>query len=329
VGLAAIALAKHVGASVYATAGSAKKRQELLDLGCAGAFDSRSTSWYADLMLATQGQGVDLVLNSLAGEHIDLCLEALRAEGWHCEIGKMDIYSDRPLRMSVLRKNLRFAAVDIDRLMMENPKLAISLSEECLRLVAEGHLPALPTTEFGYAQYREALGTMMRGEHRGKIVLRAPRGAESLPVCDERPLFSQDHTVLLSGCMGDFGLRLLAYIVAMGARHVLMFDRDPTRRRTAEWVRNASSLNYLQADLQDQVRIEIVHADVSKWDHVVAGLAKLEELGMPPLRDVFHLAGVLDDKLLGALTEASFRKVYEPKALLIPSALLSPSEFQI
>ena len=77
VGQAALALAKLHNVTVYGTAGSEERRAALLDLGCASAFDSHSTDWYESLMSATSGRGVDCVLNSLAGEHVDLCLQAL------------------------------------------------------------------------------------------------------------------------------------------------------------------------------------------------------------------------------------------------------------
>ena len=91
-------------AEIYATAGSESKREQLRALGVRAAFDSHSLDWYDELLAATGGDGVDVVLNSLAGRHIALCLEALRPGGWHCEIGKVDIYADNALSLSVFRR---------------------------------------------------------------------------------------------------------------------------------------------------------------------------------------------------------------------------------
>ncbi len=121
VGQSAIALAQNVGAEIYATAGSEGKREKLRELGVREAFDSHSYDWYSELMEVTQGEGVDVVLNSLSGRHIELCLQALRSSGWHCEIGKVDIYADNALSLAVFRKNLRFGAIDVNRLMLEDP----------------------------------------------------------------------------------------------------------------------------------------------------------------------------------------------------------------
>jgi len=169
VGQAAIALARHVGAEIYATAGNADKREQLLAMGARGAFDSHSYAWYDDLMTATGGEGVDVVLNSLAGRHIELCLRALRPGGWHCEIGKIDIYADSDLGLRIFRKNLRFAAIDVDRLMIDDPQLTRELSEACMELLGRGALPPLPVTVFPYRDYARALRLMTTGKHQGKL----------------------------------------------------------------------------------------------------------------------------------------------------------------
>ena len=174
VGQAAIALAKHIGAEIYATAGSEDKRGQLLGMGVRGAFDSHSSDWYDGLMAATGGEGVDVALNSLAGRHIDLCLQALRPGGWHCEIGKVDIYADNSLRLRIFRKNLRFAAIDVDRLMIDDPLLSRELSQACLDLLDQGALPPLPVTVFPYKDYARALRMMTIGPTPGKI---GPAGA--------------------------------------------------------------------------------------------------------------------------------------------------------
>ena len=107
-------------------------------------------------------------LNSLAGRHITLCLEALRPGGWHCEIGKVDIYSDNALSLSVFRKNLRFAAIDIDRMMSDDPVLAHELSQECMNLLEQSAVPPLPVTSFPYRDYAQALRLMTTGQHTGQ-----------------------------------------------------------------------------------------------------------------------------------------------------------------
>ena len=308
VGQAAIALAKHVGAEIYATAGNENKREQLLALGVTAAFDSHSFDWYKDLMTATEGEGVDVVLNSLAGRHIELCLQALRPSGWHCEIGKIDIYSDNDFGMRVLRKNLRFAAIDMDRLMIDEPLLSRELSQTCLELIDRGAVPSLPITIFPYSDYTKALRLMTAGQHQGKLVLKAPDASvgPDLPVADTRPFLDPNATYLVTGGLGGFGLRVLPYLVAAGARHLTLMDRDPERRRSVDWVRRSTTLINMNVD----VEIDIVSADVSQMEDVQRCVAQLKK----PLKGVFHLAGTLDDRLLADTTVESVTRVFAPKA---------------
>jgi acyl transferase domain-containing protein/NADPH:quinone reductase-like Zn-dependent oxidoreductase len=308
VGQAAIALAKYVGAEVYATAGNESRRDQLRELGVLGAFDSHSHGWYDDLMDATGGEGVDVVLNSLSGHHISLCLEALRPSGWHCEIGKVDIYADNALSMRVFRKNLRFAAIDLDRLALDDPLLSRQLSKTCLDLLDQGAVPALPLTVFPYRAYDRALRLMTTGRHQGKLVLKAPADADDagFPVADFRPYLDPDATYLITGGLGGLGLRLLSYLISAGARHLTLMDRDPDRRRSADWVRRASAL----LKLDQPHEIDIVVGDVGNDVDVrrcVEGIRR-------PLKGVFHLAGTLEDRTLIDITPESLDQVFAPKA---------------
>ncbi len=308
IGQAAIALANNVGAEIYATAGSEAKRDRLLALGVWAAFDSHSVEWYRELMTATRGEGVDVVLNSLAGRHVPLCLESLRAGGWHCEIGKIDIYADSALGLRVFRKNLRFAAIDLDRLMVDDPYLSRELSEACLDLLDRGALPPLPVTAFPYRDYAKALRLMTSGQHQGKLVLNAPQAADApdFPIDDRQPLLDPDATYLVTGGLGGFGQRLLPYLVTAGARHLTLMDRDPARRRSEHWLRRSTTL----AAIGEGVEIDLVQGDVADEADVRRCVDNVKK----PLKGVFHLAGTLDDCLLADLTAESIHRVFAPKA---------------
>ena len=308
IGQAAIALANNVGAEIYATAGSESKREQLLALGVQAAFDSHSDEWYEGLMKATGGQGVDVVLNSLAGRHVPLCLDALRAGGWHCEIGKVDIFADSALGLRVFRKNLRFAAIDLDRLMVDDPLLSRELSETCLDLLDRCVVPPLPVTIFPYRDYAKALRLMTSGQHQGKLVLKAlPESVDpDFPIDDRRPLLDPEATYLVTGGLGGFGQRLLPYLVTAGARHLTLMDRDPERCRSEHWLRQSTTL----AKIGNGVEIDIVSGDVAVEADVRRCVANVKR----PLKGVFHLAGTLDDCLLADLSADSVARVFAPKA---------------
>ncbi len=308
VGQAAIALAKHTGAEIYATAGNESKRNQLLAMGVRGAFDSHSHQWYDDLMEATGGEGVDVVLNSLAGHHIALCLKALRPSGWHCEIGKVDIYTDNSLSMRVFRKNLRFAAIDVDRLMLDDPVLSHVLSQACLDLIAEGAVSPPALTAFPYRDYANALRLMTTGQHQGKLVLAAPPAGtdRGFGIADARPFLDPDATYLVTGGLGGFGLRFVPYLIAVGARHLTLMDRDPDRGRNIEWIRQQTTLSKMDQDYE----IDIVEGDVRSEADVRRCISRMER----PLKGVFHLAGTLEDRSFLDTSPESLDRVFAPKA---------------
>jgi len=308
VGQAAIALARHVGAEIYTTAGNESKRAQLLAMGAMGAFDSHSHQWYDDLMEATGGEGVDVALNSLAGHHIALCLKALRPSGWHCEIGKVDIYTDNSLSLRVFRKNLRFAAIDVDRLMLDDPVLSHILSQACLDLMAEGAVPPPALTAFPYRDYARALRLMTTGRHQGKLVLTAPAvGTDrGFGIADTRPFLDPEATYLVTGGLGGFGLRFIPYLIAVGARHLTLMDRDPDRGRDAEWIRQKTTLSKMDQDCE----IDIVAGDVRKEADVRRCISQMRR----PLKGVFHLAGTLEDRSFLDTSPDSLRRVFAPKA---------------
>jgi NADPH:quinone reductase-like Zn-dependent oxidoreductase len=91
VGIAAIQYAKHRGAVIFATAGSAIKRAFLHQLGVDHILDSRSLSFADEVMKITNGEGVDVVLNSLSGEAMERARGLRRPRGRVVELGHPDL----------------------------------------------------------------------------------------------------------------------------------------------------------------------------------------------------------------------------------------------
>jgi len=87
-GLAAIELARRAGAKIFATAGTEEKREFLKTLGIEHVMDSRSLAFTDAVLERTGGRGVDVILNSLAGQAIPRGMEASAEHGRFLEIGK-------------------------------------------------------------------------------------------------------------------------------------------------------------------------------------------------------------------------------------------------
>ena len=111
VGMAAIQLAMRKGATVFATAGSERKRAFLRSLGVAHVMDSRSTAFAEEVHALTGGRGVDIVLNSLAGDFIAASVRCLAQRGRFLEIGKRDIWSQE--RFRGVRPDAEYHVIDL------------------------------------------------------------------------------------------------------------------------------------------------------------------------------------------------------------------------
>ncbi|MGH9237569.1 MAG: zinc-binding dehydrogenase [Vicinamibacterales bacterium] len=172
VGLAAIQIARSLGADIIATAGTEEKRQFVRSLGITHVFDSRSLAFAADVLRVTERRGVDVVLNSLAGEAIAKGVGLLRPLGRFVELGKRDIYQNFTLGLSPFRKALSFHALELGMVVGQRPSLFRSMFADVLGAFAAGTFTPLPATTFGIGDLKSAIEHMSQGTHRGKVAVR-------------------------------------------------------------------------------------------------------------------------------------------------------------
>ncbi len=133
------------GAEVFATAGTTEKRAYLEGLGVPHVMDSRSLAFADQVMALTEGRGVDVILNSLAGEAIPRGLAILSDHGRFLEIGKRDIYQNARVGLAPFRRNLSFFAIDLDRMIRERPAVLGAILRRLAEDVQKGAaLPAAP-----------------------------------------------------------------------------------------------------------------------------------------------------------------------------------------
>ncbi|WP_328384551.1 SDR family NAD(P)-dependent oxidoreductase [Streptomyces sp. NBC_00400] len=301
-GLAALRIARWAGAEVIATAGTEAKRAYLRGLGVTHVFDSRGLDWVAGVRAATGGRGVDVVLNSLAGAAIPLGLEVLAEDGRFVEVGKRDIHAATSVELGAFAKSITFAAVDVAGLLRRRPDRFAALLREAWQLVETGAFGPLPVRQWGFADAEDAFRAMSRAEHRGKIVLVDPlTGGAVTP----RPLpagrFRAGGTYLITGGLGALGLSLAEYLISSGAGALALIGRsgraDPDR--LAALRAQGVTVRVWQADVADEQRMRVVLDEIRRT--------------LPPLRGVFHVAGVLDDATLQTIDADSVERVLRPK----------------
>ena len=305
VGLAAVQLARRAGAIVFATAGSPRKHEHLRALGVEHVLDSRSLSFAREVMALTGGAGVDIVLNSLAGEAVAAGLSALAPYGRFVEIGKQDIYQNAPIGLGPFRNNLSFAALDLECLCRERPSVVGALLARLMERVAVGEIQPLPVRVFPIGEVSDAFRYMAEARHIGKIALSLSQSAAAVaPLTAAASAIRSDGTYLITGGLGALGLAMARALVDAGARHVALLGR---REPGAEAHRIITALEQAGTD------VVTIQADVAAPGPTATALEALRRR-MPPLRGVIHAAGVLDDATLLRMELGQIRAVMAPKA---------------
>ncbi|APY84627.1 hypothetical protein A7J05_01585 [Streptomyces alfalfae] len=283
VGMAAVQLAHHWGAEVFATASPAKWDT----VRTAGVPDShlassRDTAFAARFTAETDGRGVDVVLNSLVREFVDASLELLPDGGRFIELGKADVRDT-----GTLPSGVEYATFDLTQ---PGPDRFQEMLVEVLALFEAGALTPLPVRAWDVRRAPEAFRHLSQARHVGKVVLTVPA-----PLDPARP-------VLVTGGLGTLGALVARHLVAEhGVRNLVLAGRKGPATEGAAALRD--ELETLGA------HVSVAACDVADRDSVAALLASLDQ----PPGAVVHTAGVVDDGVLESLTPERVDRVFAPK----------------
>jgi len=307
IGLAAVQYARSVGAEIFASAGSVEKREFLRRIGAQHVVDSRSLAFADDIREITHGEGVDVVLNSVAGDAIHRGLSILRPYGRFVELGKRDFYANSKLGLQPFCNNIQFFGVDVDRMLVDRPTLSRQLFAELAPLLDQRVFVPLPHRVFSVTRAVEAFRCMQHSRHIGKIVL-TMNGLDQPAIDPGRPetglQLSPTASYLVTGGRAGFGLATAEWLVRKGARHLAVIGRSETTSPDA-----AASLERLR---QDGAAVHEFAIDVADAKQVAQLLRRMQR-EMPPLRGIIHCAAVIKDSSLVNMTEADFHNVLRPK----------------
>jgi acyl transferase domain-containing protein/acyl carrier protein/ubiquinone/menaquinone biosynthesis C-methylase UbiE len=307
VGMAAVQIAHHLGASVIASAGSPAKRALLETLGVKHVIDSRRGDFAEAVMELTGRKGVDVVLNALAGEAIPMGLSCLAEFGRFIEIGKRDIYQNSRIPLWPLRRNASFHVVAMDAVFHGDEALTRNMLGEIATLVERRKLRPLPFRAFPASRVDAAFRLMASGKHTGKVVVSF---AESFVPRRGVPLtpgftVKSDGCYLITGAFGGFGKVLANWLVESGARHLILSSRSGAG--------SPEAAAFVESLRQRGVEVHVVKADAGSATDVAAIFQEIDA-SRQPLRGLFHLAMVIDDAPLAALTRERMLSVLTPKA---------------
>lgn len=311
VGIAAIQLAKQIGAEIFATVGNETKRNYLVDtfgLKPSHIFDSRDASFLDGVLAVTNGRGVDVVLNSLAGDLLHESFKACADFGRFIEIGKRDIADHGCLDMATFGRSVSFMAFDLSSLFLSKRKAHHELWQrllmESMDLVRTGiALPCSPLTVFDAAHVMEAFRHFSRGARMGKVAVSFQEGSNKLKLLPDKyqTNFNPGKSYLMIGCLGGVGRSLARWMLMRGARYFVFLHRTglgkPAARTFIEYLSNKGAT------------AEVVRADVGNYEDVELAIrqAKL------PIGGVIQGAMVLGEALWSAMSMEKWHATLRPK----------------
>ncbi|OJJ66336.1 hypothetical protein ASPBRDRAFT_138029 [Aspergillus brasiliensis CBS 101740] len=232
VGIAAINICQMLGAVIYATVGNEEKAEYLVRthrIPRDHIFNSRDTSFVRDVMDATDGRGVDIVLNSLAGKLLHASWDCVADFGKMIELGRRDLLLHGMLRMSPFLEDRSFHAVYLVKVARDRPDLLSSMMKEAYELIETGRIrPIHPIQVFETTQVREAFRYLQTGKHMGKVVIRMTPDPAELPYAPtkSKACFPSHVSYLIVGGLGGIGRSVSRWLVEHGAREIVYLSRS-------------------------------------------------------------------------------------------------------
>lgn len=306
VGIAAINIANTIGAEVFATCSTQEKQDHIEKLGVKreNIMNSRSYGFADDIMEKTDGEGVDVVINSLSGESIYKSIQCLAAYGRFVEIGKTDIYRNSKLGLQPFGNNLSYFGVDVDRLFAQKVDFGGKLFQRSIDHFVENGYEPHPVTVFPVGQLPDAFQFMGGARHIGKVIISMEGELDIAPA--EEIQFDEDASYMITGGASGFGLAVADWMTRKGARNLVLMSRsgpktDDEKERVKQMEERGVNVLLPKGDVSSKADMDRIFKEV--------------EDQMPPLKGVQHAAMVLDDGSIPEIDRDRYMKVFGPKAV--------------
>ncbi|OBT44805.1 Type I Iterative Polyketide synthase (PKS) [Pseudogymnoascus sp. WSF 3629] len=305
VGIAAIQIAQSVGAEVYATVGTPEKKEFLksaFGLADDRIFHSRNTDFGDQILSATNGRGMDAILNSLTGDVLDESFRVLADGGIMVELGKRDVLDRNSLPWAPFDRNSSFRAIDISPEKAAD-SLVARLMSKLFELIEVGSIkPIAPVHKFAWTDIPAAFQFLRPGTHIGKVVLTQDSGIEA-PIRrapKSLNLSTNGCYLIVSSLRGLCG-GLAIYLAQQGAKHLAVMSRSGyADEKSRHAIKQINALG---------CHIDLLIADVTDANAVT----KVMKQTTVPIVGIIQGAMVLRDRPFESMTLTEYHEALQCK----------------
>ncbi|PQE13570.1 polyketide synthase protein [Rutstroemia sp. NJR-2017a BVV2] len=305
VGLAAIQIARIIGAEIFTTVGNTDKKEFLkkkYGFDDDHILSSRDTSFAADIMRLTNGRGVDVTLNSVVGERLRATWSIIGRHGRHIELGQTDILDHGTMDMSPFKRAASFVAMDLVLDAKHKPELVSSILSDIMQYYREGKIQPLPNIDvFPVSDISDAFKDFANQSRIGRVVVSFE--SETIrSVMKRKPTnFKSNGAYLLVGCLGGLGRCMARHMAEQGARHFIFLGRSGENRpEAASMIRDFRNAG---------ITVDVVKGSVVN----LCDVQKAVELADGPILGVVQGVMALDDRLFTGHNLESWEYAIRPK----------------
>lgn len=310
VGLTAIQFCKRVGANIFGTVSSEEKRLFIEAMGVKVIASSRDVKKFKSVMQgAIKNYGpIHVVLNCLTDDFIPESLQLLAEGGRFMELGKRGILNSDEVQ--AVRPDVYYEAIAVDTMAQENPVWFGNMLKRVSQYVEAGQIQCLPIKIYNMYEAGEGIEAfrfLQRAKHIGKVVISIPSCLNTKKRLDESELLNKK-TYIITGGIGGLGRVVARWLIEEGAKHLVLLSR-----RGYEAISKEQCIVQWLSNLSNSVKVTAIKCDVSNKDEVLKVFSQIYNLHMPPVRGVFHAAGVLQDAEFYKQHFNMIKSVYSPK----------------
>eukprot|EP00916_Digyalum_oweni_P020796 GHVL01034651.1.p1 GENE.GHVL01034651.1~~GHVL01034651.1.p1 ORF type:complete len:1765 (-),score=335.84 GHVL01034651.1:98-5152(-) len=305
IGLAVIQYCQCVGATVYATVGSIKKKVSIESLDSVQLVSSSKDLdiFSKDFEECLKESKVDLIINTLTNEKmIEKSLTFLKQGGKYLELSGVETV---PKQISENRQDVQYVIMDKDGKMQEDPLWFRRMLEKVTEYVEQNKYKPISFETFTLSQEKcntdsgniiDAFRAVQKSQN-AVVVKIPPIGIESCFPGNSKGSF------VISGGTGGLGLVVSKWLLSEGVKNVVLLSRGGTIPSD-----NETSFGVLQ----ESGILHSLKCDVASKEQVDMALSHINE-HIAPIVGIMHAAGVLKDGPMSTMTLESIDKVYLPK----------------